>query len=216
MEDFNNASVPLFKKIDRSIFERIDKFKMTPSYNSLQDFYNGLEEEQQRVFKAAVILALVVIPAMILGFLWWQNNSLKADLDTRKAIVTKSNEIIGQNQGLREIFPVVLSENPIDGQDMMSSRLSNMLSAAGIELSKIQVSNYNGEMISTLVMKSEADFAFSNLSTDELMNIFVNMIQREKFRVQSVDIKRNGDTGLLQGQFHAIHFSNAQTTDEEE
>lgn len=215
MEDIN-TSVPLFKKIDRSVFERIDKFKLTPSYNSLQDFYNGLEEEQQKVFKGAVILLIFLLPAMLLGLLWWQNNSLKEDLETRQALITKANEIIGQNQGLREVFPTVLSDNPIDGADMMSSRLSSLMSASGIELSKIQVNNYNGEKISPVVMKSEADFAFSNLSTDELMNAFVNMIQREKFRIQSVDIKRNNDTGLLQGQFHAVHFSNAQSGEEEE
>lgn len=215
VEDVNN-SIPLFKKIDRSVFERIDKFKLTPGYNNLQDFYNGLEEEQQKLFKAIVILLIFLLPTMILGLVWWQNTSLKEDLATRQALITKANEIIGQNQGLREIFPSVLSQNPIDGQDMMSSRMSNMLSAAGIELSKIQVKNYNGEMISSVVMKSEADFAFSNITTDELMNVFVNMIQREKFRIQSVDIKRNNDTGLLQGQFHAIHFSNAQNTEEEE
>ncbi|WP_408097030.1 hypothetical protein ACJVC5_18500 [Peredibacter sp. HCB2-198] len=215
VEDVNN-SIPLFKKIDRSVFERIDKFKLTPGYNNLQDFYNGLEEEQQKLFKAVVILLIFLLPTMILGLVWWQNTSLKEDLATRQALITKANEIIGQNQGLREIFPSVLSQNPIDGQDMMSSRMSNMLSAAGIELSKIQVKNYNGEMISSVVMKSEADFAFSNITTDELMNVFVNMIQREKFRIQSVDIKRNNDTGLLQGQFHAIHFSNAQNTEEEE
>ncbi|WPU64018.1 hypothetical protein [Peredibacter starrii] len=211
-----NTSIPMFKKIDRSVFDRIDKFKLTPGYNNLQDFYNGLEEEQQKLFKAAVILLIFLLPTMVLGLVYWQNNTLKADLATRQALITKANEIIGQNQGLREIFPAVLSQNPIDGQDMMSSRMSNMLSAAGIELSKIQVKNYNGEMISPVVMKSEADFAFSNITNDELMNIFVNMIQREKFRIQSVDIKRNNDTGLLQGQFHAIHFSNAQNTEEEE
>lgn len=211
-----NTSIPMFKKIDRSVFDRIDKFKLTPGYNNLQDFYNGLEEEQQKLFKAVVILLIFLLPTMVLGLVWWQNNSLKEDLATRQALITKANEIIGQNQGLREVFPTVLSQNPIDGQDMMSSRMSNMLSAAGIELSKIQVKNYNGEMISPVVMKSEADFAFSNVTTDELMNTFVNMIQREKFRIQSVDIKRNNDTGLLQGQFHAIHFSNAQNTEEEE
>src|SRR5690606_7596407 len=106
--------------------------------------------------------------------------------------------------------------NPIDGDSMMTSRLSNMLSTAGIDLSKIQVNNFASEMISDAIMKSEADFAFNSISTDELMNIFTAMIAREKFRIQSVDIKRNADSNLLQGKFHAIHFSNAAEVLEEE
>lgn len=62
MEDIN-AKVPLFKKLDKALFAQIDKFKSTPNYNLIQDFYNSLEEEQQKVFKAIVILCLFLIPS---------------------------------------------------------------------------------------------------------------------------------------------------------
>ena len=215
MDDLNTKT-PGFKKIDREIFDRLDKFKLTPGYNNIQDFYNGLEEEQQRVFKGAVILVIFIIPMFFLGFIYWQNNDLKEDLKNRIALISKANEIIGQKQGLLEVSPAVLSENPIDGASMMTSRLSNLLSTLGLDLSKIQVSNYAGEMISDTIMRSEADFAFSSVSTDELMNIFTAMISREKFRIQSVKIIRNAENNLLEGQFHAIHFSDAMTVEEEE
>ncbi|MCM2349101.1 MAG: hypothetical protein NDI69_03710 [Bacteriovoracaceae bacterium] len=208
MEEVNNQATA-FKKIDREIFERLDKFKLTPSYGNIQDFYNSMEEEQQRLFKGGVILALFLVPALLLAFLAWQNNSLKEDLNTRISLISKANEIIGQKQGIKRVSPGVLSDNPIDGASMMSSRLSNLLSSVGMDLSKIKVSNYGNEMISDTIMRAEADFAFNNVSTDELMNIFTSMITREKFRIQSVNIKRNADSNLLQGQFHAIHFSNA-------
>lgn len=216
MEDFNKtASMPLFKKIDREVFERVDKFKLTPGYNNIQDFYNGMDEEQQKVFKAVVVFVLFLIPVVFLSFLYWQNNNLKEDLDTRVALISKANEIIGQRQSLRAVSPNVLSDSPIDGESMMTSRLSNLLSAMSIDLSKIQVNNYSGELTGGSIMRSEADFQFSNFSTDELMNLFTSMIQREKFRIQSVDIKRNADTNMLQGQFHAIHFGSAQNVEEE-
>jgi hypothetical protein len=216
MEDFNKASsIPFFKKIDRAVFERIDKFKLTPGYNNVQDFYNGLEEDQQKVFKAATVLLLFVVPLLLLSVLYWQNNKLKEDRQTRVNLISKANEILGQRQSLQEVSPRVLSESPIDGESMMTSRLSNLLSSVGIDLSKIRVNNYSGELTSGTIMKSEADFQFNNVSTDELMNIFSSMIQREKFRIQSVNITRSADTNLLRGQFHAIHFSKAENTGEE-
>jgi hypothetical protein len=216
MEDLNRNSLPLFKKIDRDVFGRIDKFKLTPGYNQIQDFYNSLEEEQQKVFKAGVIALIFLLPTMLLGFIWWQNNSLREDMNTRIALVTKANEIIGQKTSLRDVAPNILSDNPIDGASMMTSRLSNLLSAMNVDLSKIQVSNYEGTMTSSTIMRSEADFQFTNLSTDELVNVFTSMIQREKFRIQSVNITRNNDTNMLKGQFHAIHFGNAANVPEEE
>lgn len=214
MDEFGNTSIPIFKKMDRATFDRIDKFKLTPGYNGLQDFYNGLEEEQQKFFKAFIVLLIFLIPAMFVGLVWWQNMNLKEDMETRIALISKANEIIGQKQSLREVTPNVLSDSPIDGASMMTSRLSNLLSTIGIDLSKIQVSNYDGVMTSSSIMRSEADFKFSNLSTDELMNIFSTMIQREKFRIESVEINRNAETNMLQGQFHAVHFGNAEMVEE--
>ncbi len=215
MEDFN-TKIPLFKKIDRYVFQSIDRFKLSPSYNGLQDFYNSLEEEQQKVFKAVVAALTFLLPALLLAFLYWGNQNLRADLELRVSLVNKANEIIGQGQSLREVGPALLSDSPIDGDSMMTSRLSNLLSSVGVDLSKIQVSGYEGNMISSAVMRSEADFSFTNVSTDELMNILTAMIQREKFRVSAVEINRNNDTNLLQGKFHAIHFSNATGAAEEE
>ncbi len=209
MEDLTvtTTTVPLFKKIDKAVFEAIDKFKQTPNYTMVQDFYNGFEEEQQKVLKAIIILVLFSLPVFFITVLFWQNASIQSELDTRKSIVREAQRIIGQNQGLRDVSPQILSQNPIDSDSMMTSRLSNLLSAAGIDLTKIQVSNFSSTSITSNIMRSEADFAFNNVSTDELMNIFTNMVQRDKFRIESVSITRNADSNMLQGQFHAVHFS---------
>jgi hypothetical protein len=209
-------SLPLFHKIDHLIFDKIDKFKLTPNYNPIQDFYNGLEEEQQKVFKGIVILLIFIVPTIILATIWWQNDKLKNNLALRTSIISKANQIIGQSQGLQEITPRVFSANPIDGQSMMTSRLSSILSSTGIDLAKIQVSNFNSIKISSNVMKSDAKFSFTNVSTDELMNMLMTMISREKFRVSQIEIKRNSDTNMLQGNFHAIHYSSFSSNDEGE
>lgn len=214
MDEFN-TKIPLFKKVDIAVFDRIDKFKLTPGYNNLQDFYNGLEEDQQKFFKAVVILLIFVLPLMLVTLIFWQNQSLRSDMETRMDLVSKANEVIGKRQSLRDVSPMVLSDNPIDGNSMMTSRLSNLLSSVGVDLSKIRVSGYENVMSSDTIMRSEADFKFTGVSTDELMNIFSAMIQREKFKIESVAIKRNAQSNLLEGQFHAIHFGNAQTTEEE-
>ena len=203
----DETKLPIFKKIDQAIFLRIDKFKQTTNYNPIQDFYNGLEEEQQKIFKGVIILAIFLLPLSGLGLVWLRNGNFKQDLDMRIAIISKANEIIGQSQGLQEITPQVFSGNPIDSASMMTSRLSGILSSMAVDLSKIQVNNFESVNISSHVVKAEANCAFNNVSTDELVNIFTSMISREKFRISSVEIKRNNDTNMLQGKFHAIHYS---------
>lgn len=213
MEDLKSHTI--FRKIDQAVFERIDKFKQTPNYNPIQDFYNALEEDQQKLFKGVLILAIFLLPLLGLGFVSMQNSGYQNDLNLRTDIVSKANEIIGQSQGLLEIAPQVFSANPIDSQSMMTSRLSGLLSSAGVDLSKIQVNGFESTSISSTVMRAEANFSFSNLSTDEMVNLFTAMISREKFRISSVEIKRNSNTNLLQGQFHAIHYSSVASVGDE-
>src|SRR5690348_10194563 len=100
MEDVN-SSKPLFKKVDRSVFEQIDKFKTTPNYAVISDFYNGLEEEQQKALKAAITAALFILPIVLIVFLWWQNGRLKDDLAVRTATMEKAQEILGQKESLQ-------------------------------------------------------------------------------------------------------------------
>lgn len=209
--------LPLFRKIDQALFEKIDKFKQTPNYTPIQDFYNSLEEEQQKLFKGVVILFIFLLPIMGLTMVWWQNGVYKDNLEMRKNLVARANEIIGQSQSLQDITPQVFSMNPIDSQSMMTSRLSSLLSSVGVDLSKIQVADFESVNVSSNVMRSEAKFSFTNLSTDELMNLLTAMTSREKFRVPAVEITRNEDTQLLSGYFQAIHFSSfTQSAGEEE
>lgn len=202
-----NSSGPILKKVDKAVFEQVDKFKLTPNYTALQDFYNGLDEEQQKIFKAALNLVLVLLPLLFLGFLFWQNLNLQKEYDLRKGMLEKAQTIIGQKQSLQNAGPRILSMRPIDSDSMMTSRLSNTLSQGGIDTSKVRISNFSSTSISETVFRSEADIGFTGLTTIQLMNAFTTLIQRERFRISSVDISRNSETNLLNGQFHAIHFS---------
>lgn len=215
MEDLN-AKVPMFKKVDLAIFDRLDKFKQTTNYTNLQDIYNGFEEDQQKALKGGTILGILILPALFLTFLWWQNSRLKDDLQLRKSIVSKANEILGQKQGLAEVKFNVISGNPIDSDSMMTSRLSQLVSTVGMDLSKIKVNEFNASPVSAEVMRTEANISFNNLSTDELMNLLTAMIQREKFRISEINITRDAQSNFLKGKFHAIHFSNVVVQGDEE
>ncbi|HXH76527.1 MAG TPA: hypothetical protein VNJ08_16265 [Bacteriovoracaceae bacterium] len=215
MEDLS-GKLPAFKKIDYAIFDRLDKYKQTPNYVNLQDFYNGLEEDQQKALKGGLILSLFLLPLLLLSFLWWKNSNLKEELEMRTQIVNRANEIIGQRQSLQAVKFNVISGSPIDSDSMMTSRLSGLLSGIGVDLGKIQVKEFNTNPASTEILKSEADFTFVNMSTDELMNTLTAMIQREKFRISDITITRNPQSNFLQGKFHAIHFSAISAAGEEE
>lgn len=209
--DITTTKISPFKKIDRTIFEQIDKFKTTPNYTVLTDFYNNLEEEQQKIFKGSIILVFILIPLLLLSVLWWQNQTVREDYELRMSIMTQAQRIIGESRGVTAISPEIISQNPIDSEDMLTSRISG----TGIDINKINRGEFLTTNISEKIFQTEAVINFSNLSTDELMNMLGGLIRQEKMRISEVTINRNPDSGLLIGNFRLIHLAMIQPTEGE-
>lgn len=197
----------IFKRIDTEIFQWVDKLKSHPNYQSFLDFYTGLEDEQKKTFKITTLALLFVLPLILLGFLFFQNHSLKQDFNKRVEIFSKANEILSKNQGVRQVSSNILSQNPIDSSEMIIAKISNTLSPMGVDLNKIRVANFESNEISSSIISSQAEFSFSNMSVNELMDTFIGLIRREKFRIETLHINRNETTSLLSGQFLGIHYS---------
>lgn len=214
MED-TSIKTPYLKKMDRAIFEQIDRFKTTPNYTQITDVYNNLEEEQQKLVKGGIMLVLFLLPFIVLTVLWWQNKNIREDLELRTTIMNKAQQIIGESRGVTAISPELISMSPIDSEDMLMSRISNAISGSGMDTNKITRGEFVTTNVSEKIFQTESVINFQNLSTDELMNMFTNLIRREKMRISEVTINRNADTGLLIGNFRLIHLSLIQPTEGE-
>lgn len=197
----------IFKRLDLEVFQAVDKLKNHPNYQSFLDFYTGLEDEQQKIFKISSLAAVFLLPLLLLSLLFFQTLSLKSDYQKRVEIYSKANEILAKNQGVRQVSSNILSQNPIDSADMVISKLSTSLSPLGVDLKKLRIANFESNEISSSIISSQAEFSFSEMSVNELMDTFIGLISREKFRIESVQINRNENSNLLKGTFLGIHYS---------
>lgn len=205
----------LFKRLDTEVFQGLDKLKNQPNYQSFLDFYTSLEDDQQKFLKSGMMIALIAVPLMLVAFLFFRNQSLKSDFSQRVEIFKKANEILAKNQGVRDISSNIFSQNPIDSSEMVISKISSAVGPT-VDLNKIKVSNFTSDQISSSIVNSQATFSFKEMSVNELMDTFMGLIRREKFRIQSIQIIRNENTNLLQGSFVGIHYSVvSQEADEE-
>lgn len=214
MED-TSAKVPYLKKMDRAIFQQIDRFKTTPNYTQITDVYNNIEEEQQKLVKGGIMLVLFLFPVIVLTVLWWQNQSIRSDLEMRTTIMNKAQQIIGESLGVTAISPQLISQSPIDSEDMLMSRISNAIAGSGMDTNKITRGEFITTNVSEKIFQTESVINFTNLSTDELMNMFTGLVRKEKMRISEVTINRNADSGLLVGNFRVIHLSLIQPTEGE-
>lgn len=203
--------LPIFKRLDLALFRQIDNFRATPNHAKLAEQYAGLEEHEQNILKAAALTVLFIIPLMGLGIFWWINSSKRADLVLRTQAVDRMQEIIAYNGAALDLTARVAAPQAIPDEPSLTSRLSNTLAASGLDLAKVRVSNFSSNSVSPQLSRSEADFAFNGLSTEQLVGLFTSLISSERFRIESVSIKRNTTSNLLEGQFHGVHFGQIVT-----
>ncbi len=197
---------PLLKRLDTLLFTRLDEFRKTPGYAKLLESYAGLEEDQQKVAKWAMLSATFLIPLLLVSIMWWQNSAVEKDLAMRVALVERMQQIIAQNGEIGGLTNAIASPNALTSDSDLSSRLSSSLSATGVDISKIQVNNFTSDSVTPDLTKAEADFRFEGLSTEQLVGVFTALLQRERFRISSVQITRNATSNLLDGNFHGVHF----------
>lgn len=209
------ARTPVLKKLDQAIFTQVDEFKKTSAHSQILEFYGGLEDEGQKLFKWILLLATVAIPFLLFVVLWFQNSRIEAELNSRIALVERMQQIITQNTEVGGLATSIAAPSAFTSEDELTDRVTNSLRAATIDVSKVRISNFTSDAISPLLTRSEADFKFEGLTTDQLVGMFTMLLQRERFRVSAVEIQRNSGSNLLDGTFHAIHFGETQLAEEE-
>jgi len=205
-----DEKTPLLRRLDTLLFTKLDEFRKTSGYAKILETYSSLEEDQQKLAKWAMLSATFLIPLLLVSIMWLQNASVEKDLDMRIALVERMQQIISQNGEIGGLTNAIASPNALTSDSDLNSRLSSSLSASGIDISKIQVNNFVSESVTPDLSKSEADFRFEGLSTEQLVSVFTALLQRERFRISSVQIIRNNQNNLLDGNFHGVHFGAVQ------
>lgn len=197
--------LPLMKRMDVFLFKKLDTFRSTPAHSKMVEFYAGLEEGEQHLFKSGLLAALFILPLFFIGLMWWGNSRLSADLEGRRQLVMRMQDIVAQNNDANNLAATMAAPQGFTDQTELTGRLSSLLASAGVDASKLRLNNFSSSPVGNL-MRSEADFRFDGLSTDQLVNLLTALLSQERFRISAASIRRNSSSNLLDGTFHGVHY----------
>ncbi len=209
----------LFKKSDLFLFNKVDELKKKPDYAKVQEFIGKIDDEFKEVAKIIATAAFLLLPFIFLFIFFLHNMGLHEDIAIRKEFINLANEIIASHKQIGSSSQRIISTSPIEGQGGFNSRISNILSSSGTDIEKIQVSNFLSEDIAGNIIRSEGDFRFTAMTTEELANLFIALVTREKMKVSTISVRKNMKTNLLNGTFRVVHFAKnegASTNNEQE
>lgn len=196
----------LFIKIDEFIFQKIDVLKNDSSFQKFNEYLSGIEEDQQKILSQVLTFSLILLPYMLVAFLWWGNHKTKKNIEVKNQILEQIATLNGSRDTLNTVSATYVSPTPINGREDLEARIVNMNSTTGIEQSKVQVLNFSQLSTSNTISKVEALVGFKNFGTQDFSNFMSSLVEQEKFKVMRIDLAKDAATNLLNGEVSLLHL----------
>ena len=200
-------ALEIMKKIDSTFFKKIDDLLLRPEVQKITDAYSQLEEKYQDVIKLIMAFSLIVVPVAIVGTFSLINSSLREELQMKEEIIQSANEIIQKESFLKREQKMILGNTTIETQEKLRQKVSNQMSQLGIDISKINVSNFESVDLNANIIQAQMDVKFDGLTNNQIFSALSSLVQKEKMRIDSFTVNKNTSTNLLDGIFTIYYFS---------
>ena len=202
----------IMKKIDLMILNKIEKLKDSSEFQKVTDKYNLMQETHQAIINAVLMTLTFVIPLFIILFAYLFYSSTLNKVQLSEKMIETASSIISKSRQL-EIESKDLLGRSITSEAMLKNSITSALSSAGIDTSKIIISNFD-LFEDAGINEVSADLQFKSLSSQNIYSLMQKIFVESRFRAKTVNIEKNPKDQLLEGILKISHFSKAPELDE--
>ena len=200
-----------FKYIDKIIFEQLEVFKKTSTYEELWYRLESLSDGQGKMFIQILSGVIVLIPLFVALVLWRGNVGLKKTLEVKKQISYtiydyKRKQAISGSLKFNNItkLPLGSKERFIEILETLSNKKQSF------EIEKIAF-----KKISKSMGRSRAIVKFNNLETNSLIEMSRKLVSQYKAKISHVYISKDKILKTLKGEIELVFYSTVGSPEKE-
>lgn len=208
------SNTSFMKKIDSLIFKEIAKLENSESYQKVSDLYSSFEDNVQKIVKSCIMLAVIVVPLLLVLLFKFSNNSLNDELNLKKDLIISANTLIKSKNEIKRVSRVQIGKQFVESSEEIKKNVLGMLNLAGVDSSKVKISNIDITPEASLITKVKADVKFDGMSNNDIFSFLTNLTSKLKIRIDEISLKKNDSTKLLDGVFTMNYFSKAEILNE--
>jgi hypothetical protein len=202
----------IMKKIDLLLLDNIEKLKGSSEFQKITDKYNLLEETHQAVVNTMLMALTFIIPLFIILFAYLFYSSTSHKIELSEKMIETASSIISKSRQLK-IESRDLLGTSITSEAMLKNKITSALSSAGIDTSKIIISNFD-LFEDAGINEVSADLQFKSLSSQNVYALMQKVFVQSRFRAKTINIEKNTKDQLLEGMIQISHFSKAPELNE--
>lgn len=205
MDKRMSLKINFFRRIDEKIFDAIDRFKSSSTYEKYEGLLGRFSDDGQRHINMLVSYAVVLAPLLLAGIFFLGNKGKRAELEEKRRVLeeielfNKKNLTIG---GFQNTLAVSFTAN---NQDSLQSRINNVAGRALINTEDVTLSSYTEKEVSNNLKESSGKLNFKNLSTKQLGSLISTLIA-DRFRVVEIEAKKDNDGLSIGGTLEIVYF----------
>lgn len=197
----------VFRPIDEAIFKAVDEIKNHPQLSKITDEISALPENQQKVINQLFSAFLVLVPFLIVLFLFNQNANQKSNIALKEEIIKLITETNHKSNELALSSRHIVGSGVINNISDLQRLVRSSLTAAGATPDAISINEFDQASAGDSLTRTVATLNFTNLSTQNFTTVLQDLLSQQKMKISAIQIEKRGEDNLLQGSLEIYHFS---------
>ena len=199
---------PIFRFVDEFVFKQIDNLKNSQPYLEAIRQMNSLNDFQLKIINQITTLVVVAIPLVIVLIIFFINLSFNSQLDVKRDILTEINSYTNAQKQLQALGRNIISGAGLNNKTEFTRQVTNSISTAGGARTNTRILDFDSKPKDGII-KSSGVVKFSKLSTKVLSNFLTDLVDRNKFRVSNIVVRKNLKDNIVNGQIELQHYGRA-------
>jgi hypothetical protein len=200
---------PLLKQVDEALLKQADKVVNSVAFSKIKESLANLEDEKRGIVIHFISLILILIPLLIVGIVYLSNSSLKKELALKEKIYHLAEDVIADRHQIESVAMNLINNSNIDSEIALQSRIKGMLSGTKVDANKITISDFSLNPSFNQSNQITASINIQKFSSSDLTDLLNGMVNREKFKVLNLNLKKNPETAQIEGTIQVIFNAQA-------
>jgi hypothetical protein len=203
----------IFKPVDELMFKFIDEIFALSFVRKLSEDLQTLPEDQQKIINQSLTFLILLVPFLIVFVLYLGNRDIRKTVDYKEQVLTMAQENQARRNELQFYGQGLLSGTDIPDQTAFQSLVNDIVRSRSLNPSNVNLTHFEQSAAGTSLVQSTAGLSFSELTTQDLTNLMLDLVSRHRVRFQALEIEKNQASKFLQGSFELLHFSRSSMED---
>jgi hypothetical protein len=196
----------IIREIDDLIFKQLDNFRESQAKQKIDETLNTLSEQQLKIVSQAGSYLIIALPLLLVLGLFISNSMLRSKISLKEEILSEIKYYNSKKSEVESVGRRIISPHKVLNRNDMTGRIRRLAQRKDIGSKSLVVANFEALEQSGNISKSEASINVRELTSKNLSDLILGLLQSEKVKIHEIKLKRDKKKKLISGNLKITHY----------